>query len=33
MIKASINLQDLSKRIYLKEKAELTGTGGVEPAL
>jgi len=31
MIKASISLQDLRRKIYLKAKAEaLAGTGGVE---
>jgi hypothetical protein len=31
MIKASIDLQDLRRKIYLKVKAELAGTGGVRP--
>jgi len=29
MIKTSIKLQDLRRRIYVKEKADSTGTGGV----
>jgi hypothetical protein len=31
MIKASISLQDLRRKIYLKEKSDSTGTGGVRP--
>jgi hypothetical protein len=29
MIKPSVNLQELRRRIYRKAKAELAGTGGV----
>ena len=29
MIKASINLQELRAKIYLKAKSDLAGTGGV----
>ena len=31
MIKASINLQDLRRKIYLKVKTDSAGTGGVGP--
>ena len=32
MIKASIGLQDLRRKIYLKAKSDSTGTGGVRPS-
>jgi hypothetical protein len=31
MIKASIDLQDLRRKIYLKAKSDSAGTGGVGP--
>jgi len=31
MIKTSIRLQDLRRKIYLKAKADSAGTGGVRP--
>jgi len=31
MIKTSISLQDLRRKIYLKVKADSAGTGGVRP--
>ncbi len=33
MIKASINLQELRAKIYLKAKSDSVGTGGVELGL
>ena len=33
MMNASISLQDLRRKIYLKWKADSAGTGGVEPII